>query len=148
MTRQSAKTLKTGTIPKARAALSEMIDPTRIFTESAGAASAAAIWNGAVDHRPALTVRCSTVAEVQHTVRTARRFDLPISVRGGGHDWVGRAICEDGVVVDLSMMREVSVKDRIATVSGGGQPTTWPQPPFPSVWRRPRERLVRSGWSV
>ena len=44
---------------------------------------------------------------------------MPLSVRGGGHDWAGRAIREGGLVIDLSRMREVSVHDGIATVSGG-----------------------------
>lgn len=107
------------TILAVRAALSKRIDMPRILTEASELAAAATVWNGAVDHQPALIVQCETAAEVQHAVRTAREFGLPLSVRGGGHDWIGRAIRADGLVIDLANMRGVSVHDGIATVSGG-----------------------------
>lgn len=93
------------TISALREALSNQIDPMRVVTEEDQITAAAAIWNGAVDHRPALVVQCETSAEVQHAVRTAREFTLPLSVRGGGHDWAGRAIRPDGLVIDLSTYR-------------------------------------------
>ncbi|MFD3406588.1 FAD-binding oxidoreductase [Kribbella sp. NPDC058693] len=79
------------------------------------------IWNGAVTSRPALLVRCRWVSDVQAVVRAAREHGLPLSVRGGGHDWAGRALRDGGVVVDLSEMRsvEVDAAARIATVGGG-----------------------------
>ncbi|WP_226831205.1 MULTISPECIES: FAD-binding oxidoreductase [unclassified Brevibacterium] len=107
------------TISALREALSNQIDPMRVVTEEDQITAAAAIWNGAVDHRPALVVQCETSAEVQHAVRTAREFTLPLSVRGGGHDWAGRAIRPDGLVIDLSTMQEVSVHEGVATVAGG-----------------------------
>lgn len=100
-------------------ALTNQVDPARVVTGEAELAAAAAVWNGAVNHRPALVVRCETTAEVQHAVQTARKFGMPLSVRGGGHDWAGRAIRTGGLVIDLSYMREVSVHDGIATVAGG-----------------------------
>lgn len=112
-------TAEKATIMAIRAALLKQIDSAQIFTESTELAVAAAIWNGAVDHHPELVVRCETTAEVQHAVKTAREFGLPLSVRGGGHDWAGRAIRAGGLVIDLSRMREVSVHGSIATVSGG-----------------------------
>src|SRR6266403_1085765 len=83
--------------------------------------SACQIWNGAVDHRPALFALCRTVEDVQAAVRTARAHNLPLSVRGGGHDWAGRALRHDGLVVDLSGMRGVEVdhQARVAKVGGG-----------------------------
>jgi hypothetical protein len=83
--------------------------------------SACQIWNGAVDHRPALFALCRTVEDVQAAVRTARAHGLPLSVRGGGHDWAGRALRHDGLVVDLSGMRGVEVdhQARVAKVGGG-----------------------------
>lgn len=86
-------------------------------------ANACRIWNGAVEHRPALFALCETVKDVQTSVRVARTFGLPLSVRGGGHDWAGRALRHDGVVLDLSMMREVTVDSvkKIATVAGGAK---------------------------
>ncbi|MBV8416018.1 MAG: FAD-binding protein, partial [Verrucomicrobia bacterium] len=67
------------------------------------------IWNGAVEKQPALIAVCETSADVQVAVRVARRHGLPLSVRGGGHDWAGRALCADGLVIDLTRMREVVV---------------------------------------
>jgi FAD/FMN-containing dehydrogenase len=49
------------------------------------------IWNGAVEDQPALCAVCETSADVQAALRVARRHGLPLSVRGGGHDWAGRA---------------------------------------------------------
>ncbi|WP_426419713.1 FAD-binding oxidoreductase [Bradyrhizobium genosp. A] len=79
------------------------------------------IWNGAVENQPALFAVCETSADVQAAVRSARQHGLPLSVRGGGHDWAGRALCPEGLVVDLSRMRQVIVdpQSRIATVAGG-----------------------------
>jgi len=54
------------------------------------------IWNGAVDREPALIVRAETAAEVQAAMLTARDHRLPLSVRGGGHDWAGRALRPGG----------------------------------------------------
>jgi hypothetical protein len=79
------------------------------------------IWNRAVENRPVLLAVCETSADVQAAVRVARHYNLPLSVRGGGHDWTGRALCSDGLVIDLSRMRQVIVDphSRVATVSGG-----------------------------
>jgi FAD/FMN-containing dehydrogenase len=81
------------------------------------------IWNAAVDNQPALFALCKTIEDVQAAVRAARRHGLPLSVRGGGHDWTGRALCPDGLVIDLSTMRRVMVDPhlRIATVAGGAK---------------------------
>jgi len=83
--------------------------------------SARQIWNGTVDHRPALFALCKTVEDVQAAVRTARAHGLPLSVRGGGHDWAGRALRHDGLVIDLSGMRgvEVDPQERVAKIAGG-----------------------------
>lgn len=67
------------------------------------------IWNGAVDHQPALFALCETVADVQAAVRIARAHNIPLSVRGGGHDWAGRALRHGGLVIDLTCMRQVEV---------------------------------------
>lgn len=83
------------------------------------------IWNGAVDHQPVLFALCETVEDVQAAVRIARVHSLPLSVRGGGHDWAGRALRNDGLVIDLTGMRhvEVDAAARIATVAGGATGT-------------------------
>ena len=74
------------------------------------------IWNGAVQHQPALIAVCETSDDVQAAVRSARQHDLPLSVRGGGHDWAGRALRHNGLVIDLSHMRRVDV-DPVASVA-------------------------------
>jgi FAD binding domain len=56
------------------------------------------VWNGAVTHRPALIVQCETSGDVQAAVLAARARGLPLSVRGGGHDWAGRSLRHDGLV--------------------------------------------------
>jgi FAD/FMN-containing dehydrogenase len=85
----------------------------------AGYAAATAIWSKPLGRTPRAVVHCQTVDDVRSAIRAARDCDLPLSVRGGGHDWAGRALC-DGVVIDVSSMRSVAVSaDRIAQVSGG-----------------------------
>jgi len=84
---------------------------------------ARAVWNGTVDRRPRLIARCSGTADVAAAVRFARACDAEIAVRGGGHNVAGTAVCDDGVVIDLSAMRAVSVDpvEHIAGVQGGAQ---------------------------
>ena len=79
------------------------------------------IWNGAVKNQPALFALCETSADVQVAVRIAREHELPLSVRGGGHDWAGRALRHNGLVIDLSHMRRVDVDPvaSVATIEGG-----------------------------
>jgi FAD/FMN-containing dehydrogenase len=81
------------------------------------------IWNGAVENQPALFAVCETSADVQAAVRSARQHGLSLSVRGGGHGWAGNALCPDGLVIDLSRMRQVTVdpQSRVATISGGAR---------------------------
>ncbi|MBR0901588.1 FAD-binding oxidoreductase [Bradyrhizobium liaoningense] len=83
--------------------------------------SARAIWNGAIDRRPRLIARCIGTADVVAAVRFARNHDLGIAIRGGGHNVAGTAVCDDGIVIDLSAMRGVRVDpaDRRAWVQGG-----------------------------
>jgi FAD/FMN-containing dehydrogenase len=79
------------------------------------------IWNGAVDHYPALVAICETVNDVQAVIRATGRYHLPVSVRGGGYDWAGRSVRNHGMVIDLSSMKHVSVdaKSQTAMVQGG-----------------------------
>ncbi|WP_441260754.1 FAD-binding oxidoreductase [Bradyrhizobium sp. 521_C7_N1_3] len=83
--------------------------------------SARAVWNGAIDRRPHLIARCIGTADVVAAVRFARNHDLGIAIRGGGHNVAGTAVCDDGIVIDLSTMRGVRVDpaDRRAWVQGG-----------------------------
>jgi FAD/FMN-containing dehydrogenase len=67
------------------------------------------VWNGAIDRRPALIARCSGVADVVAALRHAREHDLLVAVRGGGHGVAGQAVCDDGIVIDLSPLRGIEV---------------------------------------
>jgi FAD/FMN-containing dehydrogenase len=84
-------------------------------------ADARQVWNGAVDRWPAVIARCADEQDVATAVGTARDHGLPLSVRGGGHDWAGRAVCDGGVVIDLRRMRAVHVDPdaALATAEGG-----------------------------
>src|SRR5690242_892524 len=79
------------------------------------------VWNGMVDKRPAAVVRPTTPAQVAKAVQFGRDQDLAIAVRCGGHSLPGLSTVDDGLVIDLSHMRGVSVdpEARVATVRGG-----------------------------
>ena len=70
------------------------------------------VWNASVDRHPALVARCAGVSDVIEAVRFARAAELPIAVRGGGHNVAGFGSCDGGVVVDLSPMQAVHVDPR------------------------------------
>jgi FAD/FMN-containing dehydrogenase len=79
------------------------------------------VWNGAIDRRPALIARCAGADDVVEAVRFAREQDLPVSVRGGGHAVAGHAVCDGGLMIDLSLMKAVHVDPdaRTARAAGG-----------------------------
>jgi FAD/FMN-containing dehydrogenase len=82
------------------------------------------VWNGMIDRRPALIARCAGVADVMASVRFARTHGLLLAVRGGGHNITGNAVCEGGLMIDLSPMKSVRVDPvkRIARAEAG---LTW-----------------------
>jgi FAD/FMN-containing dehydrogenase len=79
-----------------------------------------AVWNGMVDKRPRLVVRCAGVADVIAAVAFGREYELPLAVRGGGHNVSGNAVTDGGLVVDLSTMRGVRVDPASSTVRAEG----------------------------
>ncbi len=82
------------------------------------------LWNRKVTTRPAAIVRCADVQDVIHTVRWVREHGLVLSVKAGGHDYAGRALCEDGVVIDCSQMRAISIDPETHTAHVQGGATT------------------------
>jgi FAD/FMN-containing dehydrogenase len=79
------------------------------------------VWNGMVDKRPALIARCAGESDVVSAVRFAREHDLLVSVRGGGHSVAGLAVCDGGLMIDLSLMKGIDIDPsaRIARADSG-----------------------------
>lgn len=75
----------------------------------AGYDEARTVWNALIDHRPALIVRCSGAADVIAAVKFAREHGLLVSMRGGGHNIAGKAVCDGGLMIDLSRMKGIRV---------------------------------------
>src|SRR5262245_13250612 len=73
------------------------------------------IWNAAIDRHPACIARCTGVADVVAAVRFARERDLPVAVRSGGHGVAGHAVCDAGLVIDLSPMKGIRVNPQART---------------------------------
>jgi hypothetical protein len=82
------------------------------------------IWNGAVTRRPAVVASCTTAEDVVAALEVARREGLELSVRGGGHNYAGNALCEGGMMIDLTPMKAVVVDVEAQRASCGGG-TTW-----------------------
>src|SRR5918994_5850256 len=78
------------------------------------------IWNGAIDRHPALIARCVGADDVAAAVRLAREHDMLISVKGGGHAVAGYAVCDDGLMIDLSLMKTVRVDPQARTARAAG----------------------------
>jgi len=85
---------------------------------------ARAVHNGLIDRRPALIVRCRTTNDVIAALALARRAGLEVSIRGGGHNVAGRAVTEDGVMIDLAEMKAITIDpDQTTATAEGG--VTW-----------------------
>lgn len=79
------------------------------------------VWNGTVDRRPALIARCVRTEDVVAALAFARDSGLAVAVRGGGHNVAGNAVCDDGVVIDLTAMKAIDVDaDRCLARVGSG----------------------------
>jgi FAD/FMN-containing dehydrogenase len=79
------------------------------------------VWNGSIDRRPSLIIRCAGVADVLAAVRYARTSALPVAVRSGGHSFPGLSVADNALVIDLSPMKGVRVdpETRLARVQAG-----------------------------
>lgn len=90
-------------------ALEARLRGTLLRPEDEGYDEARQVWNGMIDRRPALIVQCAGVADVIQAVNFGRDNDLLVAVRGCGHNIAGHAVCDDGLVIDLSRMKSVRV---------------------------------------
>jgi FAD/FMN-containing dehydrogenase len=97
---------------------------TVILPDDGGYDEARTVWNAEIDRRPAVIARPTSASQVSAAVKFARSSGLEISVRGGSHNYAGRAVCDDGLMIDLSRMNgvEVDAQTRRARAGGGA---TW-----------------------
>jgi len=107
--------------PSAVAALREHLHGPLVSPDDADYNTARRVWNGRIDRRPALVAFCADEADVVAAVRFAREHSVLVAVRGGGHSCAGTAVCDDGLVIDLSLMKtiEVDAADRSVSAQGG-----------------------------
>jgi FAD/FMN-containing dehydrogenase len=82
------------------------------------------VWNGMIDRRPALIVRCAGVADVINCVHFARAHQLLVAIRGGGHNVAGNAVCDGGLMLDLSGMKGMRV-DPVRRTARAEAGLTW-----------------------
>ena len=106
---ETATLLAAGVSGDALAALQAGLRGELLRPGSPGYDAARRIWNGMVDKRPGVIVRCAGVSDALLGVRFARETGAPIAVRGGGHNVAGNALCDGGVVLDMSAMRAIRV---------------------------------------
>jgi FAD/FMN-containing dehydrogenase len=92
-----------------------------LLPADAGYDEAREIWNGMFDRRPAIITRCAGTSDVISAVNFARESGLRVAVKGGGHNSAGTAVCDDGIMIDLSLMRRINVdkEKKTARVDGG-----------------------------
>jgi hypothetical protein len=90
----------------------------------AGYETARKIWNGMIDRKPAMIAQCMNSSDVQYAVKVAAKHNLLVSIRGGGHNVSGNAVCDGGIMIDLSQMKGVTVypEEKLADVEMGA---TW-----------------------
>jgi len=107
-------------IEKALRQLGEQLPGRLSMPGSDGYSSATAIWAKPAGPLPRAIVHCRTVADAQSAIRAGREADLALSVRGGGHDWAGRALC-GGLVIDMSGMNSavIAADKRSVRIAGG-----------------------------
>jgi hypothetical protein len=127
MAGKTQRRLRMSTISPAEIAgreLGSSFGGTLIEPADPGYDEARALFNAMIDKRPALIARCATADDVANVIRLAREHGFPLAIRGGGHNGGGLGSVDDGVVIDLSPMRSVSVDPSNRTVKVGGG-ATW-----------------------
>ena len=113
--------MSTSLDPTLAADLAEQVSGAVLGPDDDGYDAARALYNGLIDRRPGLIVRCRRTDDVVAALALARRAGLEVSVRGGGHNVAGRAVTEGGVMIDLAEMRGITIdpEKRTATAQGG-----------------------------
>jgi FAD/FMN-containing dehydrogenase len=102
-------------------ALASQLEGQVIFPGDAEYEAARRVWNGMIDRRPYAVARCVSEADVAAAVRWGAERGMQVSVRGGGHNIAGNAVCDNGLVIDLSTMKEIRVDgERQRAWAGGG----------------------------
>lgn len=101
-----------------------MLEGQLIGREDDGYVEACAIYNAMIDKSPAMVARCSNTEDVRLAINFAREYSIPLAVRGGGHSVAGKSLVDDGLVIDLSGMKQSHVDpgNRTVRVQGGA---TW-----------------------
>ncbi|HJU61087.1 MAG TPA: FAD-dependent oxidoreductase, partial [Candidatus Binatia bacterium] len=94
---------------KAKEELKGTIKGNVLVPDDPGYEEARKIWNGMIDRRPAVIVQCGQADDVPPVIRFARQNGLELSIRGAGHNIAGNALCDNGVTIDFSRMKNVRV---------------------------------------
>jgi FAD/FMN-containing dehydrogenase len=107
--------------PRALTTLGTRLRGTLIRPGDASYESQRRVWNGSIDRHPASIARCADAADVSTALGFARTHGLLVAVRGGGHSFPGHSVCDDGMVIDLSLMKGIWVDPdaRTARVQAG-----------------------------
>ena len=121
---QSSQVSGSARVDESLTELRRSLDGAVLGPDDAGYDVARRCFNALVDRRPAVIARCVGVGDVATALDFARAHGLQVAVRGGGHNPAGHCVCDDGLVIDLSLMRtvDVDVDARIARADGG---STW-----------------------
>ena len=117
--KQRADTIASDVIETFRSSLRGRL----ILPDEDGYAASCTLWNGMIDKRPGIVVQPAGVADVISAVTFAREHDLLLAIKSGGHNVAGNALCDDGLLLDMSSMRAVRVDPQAQTayVEGGAQ---------------------------
>ena len=105
-------------------ALAERMSGDLLTAGQAGYDEARRVFNGMIDRHPAGIALCASIDDVRHAVEFGRRLELPIAIRGGGHNVAGNGTCEGGLLISVGRLRSVRV-DRARKLAWAGGGATW-----------------------
>ncbi|HKZ36248.1 MAG TPA: FAD-binding oxidoreductase, partial [Chryseolinea sp.] len=100
--------------------LTDQVKGQVIYPENPGYDQARKIWNGLFNKRPAMIVQCLSVEDVITTVNFARKNNMLVAIKGGGHNSAGTGSCDSGVMIDLSLLKKISINEKAMTVKVQG----------------------------